>query len=121
MLTQAPSNAALEAVRRSCALCDRIDSWTKLYVLMWFCDHPSQQLTAADLAHRLCLGDTTTCRQVLESLQQAGFFVEQEGRWALSRAPEVEACLEHLRRRFLDPLARQDLIESIRRVQAPGS
>lgn len=119
MLTQVPSDPGLDAVRRSCSICNCVDSWAKLYVLMWFCEHPSQQPTAAELAQRLCLGDTTTCRHVLESLQGAGFFVEKGGRWALSKAPEVQACLDYLRRCFLDPLARQELIERIRRTQAP--
>ncbi|MCS6844796.1 MAG: hypothetical protein NZ528_10845 [Caldilineales bacterium] len=120
MLSPASSNSALDEVRRSCALCDTVDSWTKLYLLMWFCDHPSQRPTAADLAERLCLGDTIACRQVLEALQRAGFLVEQGERWALSRTQEVQECLASLRSRFVDPLARQELIERIRRLQARG-
>jgi hypothetical protein len=97
-----------------------IDSWPKLYLILWLVDHPEPRPTCRELARTLYLGDEGLVKGMLLELREAGLVVEVEGRCALSEDPEVQVCLQYLQQTYADPVARQELIARIRAVGSPG-
>lgn len=104
----------LRWVQGSCIRCNAVDTWCKLYTLLWFYEHREQRATGPELCQYLFQADEGLMRAMLTDLKQAGFLVETDQRFGLSDAPDVIACLEYLHQNFADPQARQRLIERIR-------
>lgn len=111
----------LKLVQASCISCCRIDSWPKLYLLLWLYEHRPARPSCEELAQRLYLGDLGMVKQMLSDLRGAGFLTEDDGRCALSESPDILACLDTLHRTFTDPLARQGLIDRLRQVGAQAA
>ena len=65
-------------------------------------------------------GDTLLLEEIITDLQKTELLQETEHGWQLSDNPEVRAGLEHLARAFEDPLARQSLLEQIKRSMSAG-
>ncbi len=112
---------SLDFVQASCISCCKIDSWHKLYLLLWLYEHRNARLSCEELAQRLYLGDLRMVREMLGELRAAGFLTDDHGRCALAESPEILACLDTLHRAFTDPLARQALIDRIRQVGAQAA
>lgn len=102
----------------SCIRCKAIDSWCKLYTLLWLDEHRGQRLSGRQLGEHLYQSDEGLLSSLLVELCQAGFLVEVDRQFELSDAPDVTACLSYLKQHFVDPRARQRLIERIREVEA---
>lgn len=109
----------LRWVQGSCIRCNAIDTWMKLYTLLWFHEHWDQRLLCNELCERLFQSDEGMMNTLLADLEQAGFLIAVGQRFGLSDAADVKACLSYLHQNFADPLARQHLIERIRAVE-PG-
>lgn len=107
----------LRWVQGSCIRCNAIDTWCKLYTLLWLHEHPGERLSGPQLCERLYQSDEGLMRSILVDLCEAGFLVEIERQYELSEVPDVTACLSYLSQNFADPRARQRLIERIRAVE----
>lgn len=123
-MTEEPSRSVAVAAGQlpgTCIRCRVIDSWPKLYLVLWLIDHPEPRPTCRELARALYLGDEGLVKRMLLELKEAGLVVEvEEGRCALPQDPEVQACLQYLQQTYADPLARQELIAAIRAVGPSG-
>lgn len=107
----------LRWVQGSCIRHNGVDTWCKLYTLLWLQEHPGERLSGPRLGERLYQSDDGLMSSILVDLCQAGFLVEIDQQYELSDAPDVTACLSYLNQNFADPWARQKLIERIREVE----
>ena len=115
--SSAAATEELRLVQGSCIRCGAVDTWCKLYTLLWLLEHPGKQLSGPQLCERLYQSDEGLMRSILVDLSKAGFLVEVDQRFELSDDPDVAACLNYLHQNFADPQARQRLIERIREIE----
>jgi hypothetical protein len=92
-----------------------IDSFQKLTFLLFLQRQPDIQKTSQEFAERLYIGDTGLLHRILTDLQLAGLIEQVGDRYKLCNQPEVRAYLNTLAKKFEDPLARQELLDEIKR------
>lgn len=88
----------------------QIDSYPKLCLLIYFCDHPCFCGTDQKLAQETYLGDTAVVTSLTEQLQQAGLITRTEQGYRLNETPDLKLYLGCLLGAFEDPLMRQKLL-----------
>ncbi|MCP4363308.1 MAG: hypothetical protein GY796_35360 [Chloroflexi bacterium] len=91
-----------------------IDSFQKLYVLLFLAQHPESKGTSQKLAEQLFLGDISLLEKIKVDLQQVGLLIDEDFGWELTNEPDIRRSLEYLVKVFEQPLARQKLLEEIR-------
>ena len=89
----------------------KIDSYPKLFLLIYFCDHPYFYGTDRTLAEETYLGDTAEVASLTEQLRQAGLITRTEQGYRLNETPELKFCLTCLLGAFEDPMMRQKLLK----------
>jgi hypothetical protein len=97
----------------------KIDSIQKLNFLLFLQQQPDIQKTSQEFAERLYIGDTGLLNRIITDLQLAGLIEQAGNRYRLRNQPQVRAYLNALAKIFEDPLARQGLLDQIRRQPQP--
>jgi len=92
-----------------------IDSYQKLRVLLFFHDHADSSWTSAQIAARLYLGDESLLEKIVTDLQAAGVVDCDARRCRLCNEAGLRAKLQHLVKTCENPLARQEILDNIRR------
>lgn len=106
-----------------------INSFQKLRLLLWLFEQSGSDVSSAELAEQLFLGDVLMLENMLDDLQIAGLLDYREHtdqcisgrRYALSNRADVKATLRCLSQIFADPAARQALLDEVRRQQCYGN
>lgn len=99
----------------------RIDSFQKLRVLLFLHQHPDFNGTGHQFAERLSLGDVALLEQIIHDLRQVGLITCTDRGCTLRNEPQLRSCLLYLARAFEDPLARQDILDRVRKdTPVPG-
>ena len=91
----------------------RIDSFQKLYVLLFLHQHPTLVGTSQQLANKLYLGHLPLVKEILDDLRRVGL-VDIGRRYKLCNDSEVGSYLQSLAEALKDPLARQEILEQVR-------
>jgi hypothetical protein len=102
-------NIAVDFIRAK-----RIDSFQKLYVLLFLHQHPTLVGTSQQLANKLYLGHLPLVKEILNDLRSVGLVDGVGGRYKLCNDSEVGSCLQSLAEAIKDPLARQEILEQVR-------
>ncbi len=92
----------------------QIDSFPKLYFLLFLQQCPDMKGTSQEFAGRLYFGDTLQMEEILRDLQKVGLVVAAGHGWKLSDEPDIKTHLQQLAMRFSDPLARQELLAQMK-------
>ena len=93
----------------------QIDSYQKLRVLLFLHDHADSSWTSPQLAARLYLGDGPVLEEIIADLQAAGLVDCVARRCRLRNEVGLRVKLQHLVKTCENPLARQEILDSIRR------
>ena len=93
----------------------RIDSYQKLRVLLFFHDHADSSWSSPQLAARLYLGEGPLLEEIIADLQAAGLVDCDARRCRLRDEAGLRAKLQNLVKTCENPLARQEILDSIRR------
>lgn len=97
----------------------RLDSFQKLYFLLFLHHHPDMTGTCREFAEHLYLGNSPVLEKIISELCWAGFVQQVENRYKLQDQPDVKTYLNQLARSFEDPLTRQQLLGQVNRHQRP--
>jgi hypothetical protein len=92
----------------------QIDSFQKLFLLLFLYQHPSIQGTSQEFGARLYLGNTELMERILTDLQQAGLVDQIENGYKLHNGADISPDLRRLAQAFEDPLTRQQLLDQVR-------
>jgi hypothetical protein len=92
-----------------------IDSYQKLRVLLFFYEHPDSSWTSPQIAARLYLGDGPLLEKIVADLQATGLVDCTANRCRLCNEAGIRLPLQHLVQTCENPLARQEILDSIRR------
>jgi hypothetical protein len=92
-----------------------IDSFQKLRVLIFFHEHAESSWTSPQIATRLYLGDGPLLEKIIADLQAAGLVDCVANRCNLSDGAGVRLPLQHLVKTCENPLARQEILDTVRR------
>lgn len=93
----------------------QINSFQKLYFLLFLQQYPGVEGTSQDFAERLYL-DTLLLETIITDLQRVGLLVYAEYGWRLSDESDVKTHLQQLVGAFECPLTRQELLKQVRFV-----
>ena len=91
-----------------------IDSFQKLRVLIFFHEHAESSWTSPQIVERLYFGDELLLEEIMADLQAAGLVECVANRCKLSDEAEVRATLQHLVKTCENPLARQEILNTVR-------
>ncbi len=91
-----------------------IDSFQKLRVLIFFHKHAESSWTSPQIAERLYLGDGPLLEEIIVDLQAAELVDCVANRCKLSDEAGVRLPLQHLIKTCENPLARQEILDSVR-------
>ncbi len=94
----------------------RIDSFQKLYLLLFYQQYPNFEGSVSEIAQKLHLADTQLVRTTILDFKDVNLIVRIERRWKLSDQPEVIVALELVARAFEQPLTRQKLLDQVKGV-----
>lgn len=92
-----------------------VDSFQKLRVLVFFHDHSELSWTSPQIVERLYFGDGFLLEEIIADLQAAGLVDCVANRCKLSDEAEVRSTLQHLVKTCENPLARQEILDTVRR------
>ena len=92
-----------------------IDSFQKLRVLIFFHKHSESSWTSPQIVERLYFGDGLLLEEIIADLQAAGLVDCVANRCKLSNEAEVRSTLQHLVKTCENPLARQEILDTVRR------
>jgi hypothetical protein len=92
----------------------QINSFQKLFFLLFLYQHPEIQGTSQEFGTRLYLGNTGLTDKLLTELQQAGLVDQIENGYKLHEGTDVSLDLRRLAQAFEDPLTRQQLLDQVR-------
>ncbi len=92
----------------------QIDSFQKLYFLLFLQQYPEMKGTSQEFAGRLYVGDTVLLENIITDLQKVDLLVATEQGWKLSAEADVRTQLQQLAGAFECPVARQELIEQVK-------
>jgi len=93
----------------------QIDSFQKLRLLLFLHQYPESTGTSQQFAEYLHLGDVPLLEKIINDLQMAGLVNCVENRCKLNTAPDILLHLQYLTKAFDDPLARQEILDQVRR------
>ena len=93
----------------------QIDSYQKLRVLIFFHDHADSSWSSPQIATRLYLGEGPFLESIIADLQVAGLLNCCAEFCRLRDEAEVSLDLEHLIKTCENPLARQEILDSLNR------
>jgi len=93
----------------------RIDSFQKLHFLLFLHQHPDMSGTSRELAERSYLGYTPVWDQIIIDLCSAGLLDRVNDCYKLCNEPDVQTCLQCLDKACEDPLARQKILDQVKR------
>lgn len=93
----------------------QIDSYQKLRVLIFFYNHADSSWTNSQIAERLYLGDGPLVEKIVADLQAAGLVDCAARRCRLRNEVGLGLKLQHLVKTCENPLARQKILDRIRR------
>jgi hypothetical protein len=92
-----------------------IDSYQKLRVLIFFHDHADSSWTRPQIAAQLYLGDGPLLEKIIADLQASGLLDCVARHCRLCDEVGVRLDLQGLIRMYEHPLARQEILDSIKR------
>ena len=90
-----------------------IDSFQKLYLLLFLYHHPGFAGTNREIAKQLYYGDEAGLTNIITDLEMAGLVEQVEERYKLCDQPDIHFFLQNLAKAFDDPLARQKLLSQV--------
>lgn len=90
-----------------------INSFQKLYFLLFLYHHPDMKGTSQEFAERSYFGNTLLIDQIMIDLQQVGLVDQIQNIYQLHCEPDLASWLRDLDRAFQDPLARQELLSEV--------
>jgi hypothetical protein len=93
----------------------RIDSFQKLRVLIFFHEHAESSWSSPQIVERLYLGDGPLLEKIIADLQAAGLVDCVANYCKLSNDVGVRLPLQHLVKTCENPLARQEILDTVRR------
>lgn len=96
-----------------CIRSKHIDSFQKLYVLLFLYHHPRLTGTNREIARQLYFGDEVGLTKIITDLEEAGLVEQVEGKYKLYNQPDIQFCLQNLAQAFDDPLTRQKILDKI--------
>ncbi len=88
----------------------KIDSFHKIWFLLFLHQHAHEDKTHRDYARQVSFADAPTLDEVIEELQDAGLPMATGEALSLRDAPEVRSKLETMAHVFEDPTGRQELL-----------
>ena len=91
-----------------------IDSFQKLFFLLFLYQHPDIQGTSQEFGTRLYLGNVQLIEKILADLQRAGLVDKVENGYKLHMAEDTCLDLSLLAQAFEDPLTRQQLLDQVK-------
>ena len=91
-----------------------IDSFQKLYFLLFLYQHPHLKGTSQQIACQSYLADGQLMERIIKELQMAGLIDFANGRCVLCDEPGLILNLESLARTFANPLTRQQLLDQVK-------
>jgi hypothetical protein len=91
-----------------------INSYQKLRVLLFFHDHADSSWTNSQIAEQLYLGDGLLLEKIVADLQAAGLVDCVARQCRLCNETGLSVKLQQLVKTCEDPLARQEILNSIR-------
>ncbi len=97
----------------------KIDSFQKVRFLLFLHQHPNLKENCQQLAQRLFVG-LPLLERIIEELRAVGLIDCIKNCYALHREPELQLCLVTLSKTFEDPLARQEMLDYVRRRSTPS-
>jgi hypothetical protein len=92
-----------------------IDSFQKLQLLLFLYQHPESAWTSQQMAERLYLGDVSLLEEMTADLQVAGLIDCAGNRCKVRDEAGVRERLQHLVKTCENPLARQEILDHVRR------
>jgi hypothetical protein len=92
-----------------------IDSFQKLRILIFFHEHAEVSWTSPQIVERLYFGDGLLLEEIIADLQVAGLVDCVANRCKLSDEAGVRLPLQHLVKTCENPLARQEILDTVRR------
>ena len=90
-----------------------IHSYQEIRLLLLFCQNPDFNGTYYQFCKRLYLGDCAQLEEIIHRFHYNGLLENCGGCYKLIDRPEIRAGLDLLARAFDEPLARQQLLDSI--------
>ena len=93
----------------------QIDSYQKLRVLFFFHDHADSSWSSRQIARQLYLGEGPVLEEIIADLQAAGLLNCSVDRCRLRDETALNVGLEHLIKTYENPLARQEILNSLHR------
>lgn len=115
---EATANSGAIGVSNEGKLILCLDSFQKLYFLLFLHHHPDMTGTCREFAEHLYLGDSPALEKIISDLYWAGFVQQVENRYKLQDQSDVKTYLNQLARAFEDPVARQQLLKQVSRHQS---
>ena len=91
----------------------QIESYQKLHVLIFLHSHADASWTNSQIAERLYLGDGPLLDKIVADLQAAGLVDCVARRCRLRNEAGLSVKLQHLVKTCENPLARQEILDSI--------
>jgi hypothetical protein len=96
-----------------------IDSFQKLYFLLFLYRHHRLDGTSQQIACQSYLADSKLMERIIKELQVAGLIDFADGHCLLCDEPGLISHLEGLARTFANPLTRQLLLDQVKRRGPP--
>lgn len=96
----------------------RIDSYHKIWFLLFMHQHAEQRLISREYIRQVTFADALTLDEVIGELRQAGLFTVAGEMLRLDEAPEVRRELDAMALVFEDPTGRQELLRLLYRHAA---
>jgi hypothetical protein len=90
-----------------------IDSYQKLYVLLFLSRHSELITTSRQLADQLYLGDLSLMEEIIDDLCIEGLLDNVAEHYVLHCEPDTAVSLQCLAEAFEDPLNRQQILDQV--------
>ena len=90
-----------------------IDSYQKLYVLLFLSQHSELIATSRQLAEQLFLGDLSLLEGIINDLCMEGLVDNVTNGYVLHNEPDTKLGLQRLAEAFEDPLDRQEMLDQV--------
>ena len=94
---------------------NHIDSFQKLRVLFFFYQHPASSWNGQQIAKQLYLGDGPLLERIITELQAVGLVNCVADRCKSNDKAGIKASVNHLTQTWQNPLARQKILDQVRR------
>ena len=98
----------------------RIDSFHKIWFLLFLHQHTEQQQSNREYIRQVTFTDAPTLDEMIEELQQSGLLTATGELLRLGDAPDMRRELDALAHVFAEPIVRQELLRKLyRRATVP--